>query len=82
MHQTDASGEPPFAAGTAVPRSARYAAIHEGHHLPFQMMHLFGGELFPACPQCGDAVTYVEVIRARRRERTFGTRSITGLRAI
>jgi hypothetical protein len=62
-------GFPPYRAGMPVPRSARYAGLHEGHHLPFQMMHLFGGELFPRCPQCADAVTYVEVIRARRRDR-------------
>ena len=62
-------GFPPYRAGMPVPRSARYAGLHEGHHLPFQLMHLFGGELFPRCPQCGDAVTYVEVIRARRRDR-------------
>lgn len=61
------SDAPPYPAGAVVPRSAKYAGIHEGHYLPFQMMHLFGGESFPRCPQCGDAVTYVEVIRSRRR---------------
>jgi hypothetical protein len=59
----------PYPAGTPVPRSAKYAGLHEGHYLPYQMMHLFGGEPFPRCPQCGDAVTYVEVLRSRRRER-------------
>ena len=63
------AGAPPYRAGTPVPRSAKYAGLHAAHHLPFQMMHLFGGELFPRCPQCGDSVTYVEVIRSRRRER-------------
>ncbi len=67
MIPRNAGEAPPYRAGTPVPRSAKYAGLHEGHHLPFQMMHLFGGELFPRCPECGDAVSYVEVIRARRR---------------
>ncbi|HEV8674937.1 MAG TPA: hypothetical protein VGX21_12895 [Methylomirabilota bacterium] len=82
MLEPGVSGQPPFPAGARVPRSAKYAAIHEGHHLPFQMMHLFGGEQFPSCSLCGEAVTYVEVIRSRRRERTFGARSDSRLRAI
>ncbi len=75
------SGQPPYLAGATVPRSAKYAAIHEGHYLPFQMMHLFGGEPFPRCPQCGDAVTYVEVIRSRRRAGPSWTRSSAPLHA-
>ena len=67
MLPKDDAATPPFRARAVVPRSAKYAGIHEGHYLPFQMMHLFGGEQFPSCPQCGEAVTYVEVIRARRR---------------
>ena len=69
MIATTQAGAPPYRAGTPVPRSAKYAGIHAGHHFPFQMMYLFGGELFPLCPQCDDAVTYVEVIRSRRRDR-------------
>jgi hypothetical protein len=81
MDETEARA--PFRAGTLVPRSARYAGLHEGHHLPFQMMHLFGGEPFPRCPQCGDAVTYVEVIRSRRWDRPAGAaRSAAPLRAL
>ncbi len=77
------SGFPPYRAGTPVPRSAKYAGLHQGHHLPFQMMHLFGGELFPRCPQCGEAVTYVEVIRSRRRDRPpVSVRSAAPLHAV
>jgi hypothetical protein len=73
----------PFRAGTPVPRSAKYAGLHEGHYLPYQMMHLFGGEPFPRCPQCGDAVTYVEVIRSRRRDRpATAVRSAAPLRVL
>jgi hypothetical protein len=82
MVQTDAMGASPYAAGAVVPRSAKYAAIHQGHHLPFQMMHLFGGEAFPRCPQCGDAVTYVEVIRSHRRDRPAVPRSGAPLHVI
>ena len=72
-----------YRAGSAVPRSAKYAGVHEGHHLPYQMMHLFGGEPFPRCPQCGDAVTYVEVIPARRRDRpATAARSAAPLHAV
>lgn len=78
--QPDHEGDAPFPAGAIVPRSARYAGIHSGHHLPLQMMSLFGGERFPHCPQCRDAVTYVEVIRARRRERLTALRSSEPLR--
>jgi hypothetical protein len=74
---------PPYRAGTKVPRSAKYAGVHEGHHLPYQMMHLFGGEPFPRCPQCGDAVVYVEVIPSRRRDRpATAVRSTAPLRAV
>lgn len=82
MFQSDAPGSPPYPAGAPVPRSAKYAALHEGHHLPFQMMHLFGGEAFPRCPQCGDAVTYVEVIRSRRRDRPPASRSAAPLHVV
>ncbi len=82
MIQKDAPGPPPHPAGAPVPRSAKYAGLHQGHHLPFQMMHLFGGEHFPQCPQCGDAVTYVEVIRSRRRERPGAARSAAPRHAI
>lgn len=80
--QRDDPGPPPYPAGALVPRSAKYAGIHEGHYLPFQMMHLFGGEHFPRCPQCGDAVSYVEVIRSRRRERPTTVRSAAPLHAV
>ena len=73
---------PPYPAGAFVPRSAKYAGIHQGHYLPFQMMHLFGGEQFPHCPQCGDGVSYVEVIRSRRRERPATVRSAAPLHAV
>jgi|RhiMetdeSRZDD1v2_1073273.scaffolds.fasta_scaffold32056_7 hypothetical protein len=83
MISSSESSSPPFGAGTPVPRSAKYAGIHQGHHLPFQMMHLFGGELFPRCPQCGDAVSYVEVLRSRRRDRaSVSGRSGTPLHAV
>jgi hypothetical protein len=82
MFQPDNSGPPPYAAGAAVPRSAKYAAIHQGHHLPFQMMHLFGGEAFPRCPQCGDAVSYVEVLRSRRRAGPLASRSAAPLHIV
>jgi hypothetical protein len=74
--------EQPYHAGEIVPRSAKYAGIHETHYLPFQMMHLFGGERFPRCPQCGDAVCYVEVIRARRRDRPAAARSAASLHVV
>jgi hypothetical protein len=82
MFQSDASGAPPYTAGAPVPRSAKYAAIHEGHHLPFQMMHLFGGEAFPRCPQCGDSVRYVEIIRSPRRDRPTVPRSTAPLHIV
>jgi hypothetical protein len=82
MLQTDTSGQPPYPAGAAVPRSAKYAAMHRGHHLPYQMMRLFGGEQFPRCTDCGDAVTYVEVIRSRHRDRPAAIRSTAALRAV
>jgi hypothetical protein len=82
MLQTDSSGHPPYPAGAVVPRSAKYAAMHRGHHLPYQMMHLFGGELFPRCPDCGDTVTYVEVIHSRRRDRPSAVRSTAPLHAV
>ena len=80
----DEGGAPaPYQAGSPVPRSAKYAGLHEGHHLPYQMMHLFGGERFPRCAQCGDAVTYVEVLRSRRRDRlATAARSATPLHAL
>jgi hypothetical protein len=56
--------------------------MHRGHHLPYQMMRLFGGEQFPRCPDCGDAVTYVEVIRSRHRDRPAAIRSTAALRAV
>jgi hypothetical protein len=46
------------------------------------MMHLFGGELFPRCPQCGDALTYVKVIRSRRRDRPTAIRSVAPLHVV
>lgn len=82
MIAKDDSGAPPYRAGTPVPRSAKYAGLHQGHHLPFQIMLLFGGERFPRCPQCGDAVTYAEVVRARRRDRPTAGRSDAQLRAL
>jgi hypothetical protein len=79
----ETSAPPPYRAGTPVPRSAKYAGLHEGHHFPYQMMHLFGGEPFPHCPQCGDAVTYVEVVRSRRRDRpAMAARSAAPLRPV
>jgi len=80
--QTEEPGHPPYPAGALVPRSAKYAGTHQGHYLPFQMMHLFGGEQFPRCPQCGEGVTYVEVIRSRRRERPATIRSTAPLYAV
>jgi hypothetical protein len=84
MIEQDGTEAPvPYRAGMPVPRSAKYAGLHEGHYLPYQMMHLFGGEPFPRCPQCGDAVTYVEVVRSRRRDRSgSAVRSAAPLRAV
>lgn len=82
MTGNDGPSRPPYPAGEIVPRSAKYAAIHEGHYLPFQMMHLFGGEYFPPCPQCGSAVIYVEVLRSRRRDRPAVPRSTAQLHAL
>ena len=47
IDRDETEGPVPFRAGTPVPRSAKYAGLHEGHYLPYQMMHLFGGEPFP-----------------------------------
>jgi hypothetical protein len=80
--EKDETGLPPYSADALVPRSAKYAGLHKGHYLPFQMMYLFGGERFPRCPQCGDAVGYVEVVRSRRRERPPTLRSAAPLHAV
>lgn len=82
MIASNGSGHLPYRAGDPVPRSAKYAGIHDGHHLPFQVMHLFGGERFPRCLQCGEAVRYVEVIRSRRRDRPPASRSAAPLHAV
>jgi len=82
MTAKNESEQPPYRAGEVVPRSAKYAGLHGAHYLPFQMMHLFGGERFPRCPQCGDGVTYVEVIRARRRDRPPASRSAASLHVV
>jgi hypothetical protein len=82
MLESDSPGSPPYPAGATVPRSSRYVAMHRGHHLPYQMMNLFGGEQFPRCPECGDTVSYIEVIRARRRDHSAAARSSAPLRAV
>src|SRR5262249_18699211 len=82
MIARDDSGAAPYRAGMPVPRSAKYAGLHQGHHLPFQIMLLSGGGRSPGGPRCGDAAASPGVARARRRDRPPTGRSDSRLRAV
>jgi hypothetical protein len=54
-----------FSAGTTVPSSGIYAAVHTGHPKQDHEVTCIRGKKFPACRDCGAKVGFILVRKAK-----------------